>query len=496
MSDGSKLGKYRLLHSLATGGMGEVFLARHEGPAGFSKLVVVKRLLPYLASDPVFVKLFLAEAKLAAQLSHPNVVQIYELGEESGSWFIAMEHVHGKSLRTVINQQLATVRSFPPVLAARIAWQALQGLEHAHRSKDEGGRPLEIVHRDVTPENLMLSYDGAVKLVDFGIAKATSAGTTHARTPKGKYSYMSPEQIGGGALDPRTDVYGLGVTLYELLSGVRPFIADNPLTLAKLISEAPPPPLVEQQPGLPEALGAIVMRAIDKDPARRFQSASEMALALERFIDESGERAGAEELSGLMRSLFDAEPLEPEGLLQSTAGLIRAPEPIRSGAAELPTAPISNQPAIPKRPRRRLVVAAAGVLAAALVTTAIASKAFEEAPRETPPALAAVAALPSEPAPPEPAPTEPPPPEPAQQPTHLKRTRTGHVTVRAHPWAEVFLSGKSLGTTPLAPIRVPAGRQVFVLKNGKLGVERKVSVLVPVGGQVLIKENLLGGPAP
>ena len=195
-----QLGKYRLYHHLASGGMGEVFLARHEGPAGFAKNVVVKRILGGIASDETFVTMFLNEARLAAMIEHPNVVQIFDLGLEGDTYFIAMEYIHGRSLRQVRRRLAELKRAFPSVLAARICSQVLQGLHYAHTLSDEHGQPLQIVHRDVSPDNVLIGFNGVTKVVDFGIAKAAvNVSTTRAGAVKGKFAYMAPEQITGKA---------------------------------------------------------------------------------------------------------------------------------------------------------------------------------------------------------------------------------------------------------------------------------------------------------
>ncbi|MCU0699891.1 MAG: serine/threonine protein kinase, partial [Myxococcaceae bacterium] len=253
------IGKYRVLKHLATGGMGEVFLARQDGPRGFAKLVVIKRLLPQYARDPGFLEMFLNEARLAAQLHHPNIVQVFDLGEESGLFYLAMEYVHGATLRA-IRQKLAE-RNVPvdPLLAAALVAQGLHGLHHAHTLTSDGGQLLRIVHRDVSPDNLLVGFDGAVKVVDFGIAKATSgASTTTTGTVKGKFAYMAPEYLAGDAIDGRADVYSMGVVLYELLVGSRPFRGNSEPALIMAIMRDAPPPLREKAAHVPAALEAIV----------------------------------------------------------------------------------------------------------------------------------------------------------------------------------------------------------------------------------------------
>ncbi|MGQ0504610.1 MAG: serine/threonine protein kinase [Myxococcaceae bacterium] len=304
MDHPEKLGKYRLISLLATGGMGEVFLAKQEGPAGFSKTVVIKRILRHLASDQGFVEMFLLEARLAAMIAHPNVVQIFELGKQDESYFIAMEYVHGLSLRA-IKQHLANRKEvFSPILAARVCAQALLALHYAHSLTDANSRKLNIVHRDVSPDNVLVSFGGAVKLVDFGIAKAqVGASTTRTGTLKGKYAYMAPEQISGGQVDCRADIYACGVLLYELLTGSRPYTALSEPGLIHAIMYSSPKDAREKNPLVPAAMNDLIMKALAKDPAQRFASAEEMATALEDFIHDSGETLNQAHIGAFLTEL-------------------------------------------------------------------------------------------------------------------------------------------------------------------------------------------------
>lgn len=305
-----RLGRYKLLRMIATGGMGEVYLARQEGPAGFAKGAVVKRILPHLANDPAFVEMFLNEARLAAVLNHPNVVQIFELGQAEGTYFIAMEYVHGRSLRAIRKRAEEIEFPVPLILYARLMSLALQGLHHAHMLTDSTGASLNIVHRDVSPDNVLIGFNGAVKLVDFGIAKA-SVGVSVTRTGsvKGKFAYMSPEQLTGGAADGRADVYSAGVVLYELITGGRPFVAPTePALISAVLNDTPLPPKA-RNPAVHVMLDGLVMKALSKKPEDRFQSADEMSAALEDYIHEAGGTTGASQgqILILLRHLFGAD---------------------------------------------------------------------------------------------------------------------------------------------------------------------------------------------
>ncbi|MFP2901468.1 serine/threonine-protein kinase, partial [Corallococcus sp. 4LFB] len=273
-------GKYLLIKRLALGGMAELFLA-HKPPD--PTLVVIKRILPYLSEEPEFVQMFLDEARIAAQLHHPNIVQVHELGKEGDNIFICMEYVEGVDLRRVLVEEHKFGASMPYGVAAKICAAIAAGLDHAHFSRGVDGRPLELIHRDVSPQNVMISYDGRVKLVDFGIAKA---GAFMERSKpgviKGKFLYLSPEQIMQERLDHRADIYALGVMLYEITTGKQPF--HRPTTEGILYAirseEAAPPHLV--RPDYPEALSRIVMRCLVKDRTQRYQRASTCATTWRR----------------------------------------------------------------------------------------------------------------------------------------------------------------------------------------------------------------------
>jgi serine/threonine-protein kinase len=236
-----QLGRYQLVKKLATGGMAEVFLAKTVGPMGFEKTLVIKRILPHLAEDPAFVEMFLHEAKLAAQFSHPNVVQIFDFGVADGAYYLAMEHIDGPNLRSVL--RAAPERRLSPVLSARLVTFACEGLSYAHEFADQTtGEPMGITHRDVSSDNLLISRNGTVKVVDFGVAKVFGQGSTRAGVLKGKIAYMSPEQI-MGAVDRRSDVYALGVILYEMASGARPYDQKQEVPLLTAILQEAPVPL-------------------------------------------------------------------------------------------------------------------------------------------------------------------------------------------------------------------------------------------------------------
>ncbi|MFN0064069.1 MAG: serine/threonine protein kinase [Myxococcaceae bacterium] len=308
----TRFGKYTLIDRLAVGGMAEIFLAVHAGMAGFQKIVVIKRIRPHLSKETNFVQMFLNEAKLAAQLNHPNIVQIYDLGRIGPSYFIAMEHLFGRDMRRIIPKAEGQNIPFPMVYALKIASSVCEGLYCAHQKTDLLGNPLNIVHRDVTPENIFVSFDGTVKILDFGIAKAANrTDQTRAGEIKGKLSYMSPEQAMGRPLDRRSDVFSLGVVLYEWLTGFKLFTGDSEVAILRSITEGKIYAPSYFKADIPEGVERILMRALQKDPAARYQTAWEMQYDLDQFLGGYEFTPSNIHLSNFLKQLF-ADELEAE----------------------------------------------------------------------------------------------------------------------------------------------------------------------------------------
>ncbi|WP_224247431.1 serine/threonine-protein kinase [Hyalangium gracile] len=312
-----QFGKYLLLKRLAVGGMAEIWLAKQLGLQGFEKLVVVKRILDQHSTEKEFVQMFLDEARLAATLNHPNVVQIYDLGQEQSSFYIAMEFIAGHDLLAILRKGKRAQVALPPAIAARLVAGACEGLHYAHTRKDNAGNPLNIVHRDVSPSNILVTYEGGVKVVDFGIAKAESHSTkTEGGKLKGKYSYMSPEQIRSVPLDARSDVFALGIVLYEILVGRRLFKRDNELAIMQDILEGEVRPASELRPDVPPALDEILEKALQKDRRKRYASAQEMQLALEKYLASTPEPPTSVHVSRFMLELFAEEHAAYQALLR------------------------------------------------------------------------------------------------------------------------------------------------------------------------------------
>jgi len=290
---------------LATGGMAEIHLARQTGIEGFERIVVVKKILPTLAGDESFLEMFFDEARIAALLNHPNIVQIYDLGKEGEEYFIAMEYLEGESLAYLERQARKKKIYMPPHLAAGIIAMLCDGLDYAHAFQGPEGKPLQIVHRDVSPQNVIILFNGGVKLVDFGIAKAASQlHMTRVGTMKGKLTYMSPEQVLGKTVDRRSDIFSLGVILWEVLTRRRLFKRPSePATLQAIMNEDIPE-IREIRPEVPLELEAIALKALQKDPADRFENASAMGNALRDHIREASVSAGIREISSFIGEVF------------------------------------------------------------------------------------------------------------------------------------------------------------------------------------------------
>ena len=281
------LDKYRLVARLGTGGMAEVFLAVLQGPVGFQRLLVVKRLRGDLMGDTTYEGMLLAEARLAARLHHPNIVQTFEVGEDGKCPFIVMEYLDGQPLHRIAQAARTNPAILDPIMAATIIAEALSGLHYAHELADYDGTPLNIIHRDISPQNLFVTYDGEVKLVDFGIAKASlDEVATEVGVVKGKLTYMSPEQTRCETLDRRTDIFAMGVVFWELLANRRLFGGDNPVEAINAIHGGVRPKAAEfVGTGVPPELDAVCARALQPDAARRFQTAVEMRECIEDFLE-------------------------------------------------------------------------------------------------------------------------------------------------------------------------------------------------------------------
>lgn len=300
-----QLGRYRLVKSLGVGGQAEVFKARYSGPGGFERTVVVKRILPANCEDAEFLRMFAAEARILGMLHHPNVVQAYDVGESDGALFLVLEYVDGPSLGRLMRVLRNAKLTLQPAFAAHFAREVCRALDYVHRLRDSDGKPLNVIHRDVTPSNIVLTSAGSVKLLDFGIAKYESSEVhTRQHAVKGKPAYLAPEAIEGRPTDARMDLFAVGVVLHELLTLTPLFGADHDLTILHKVLEMPIARPSEKRPDIPPALDAIVMKALERDPARRYASAAEMVRDLDELV--VGSRFHVDDV---VRFLHGIEPL-------------------------------------------------------------------------------------------------------------------------------------------------------------------------------------------
>jgi tRNA A-37 threonylcarbamoyl transferase component Bud32 len=365
-------GKYALIRRLALGGMGEVFLAQQTGGvAGTERLAILKSLLPELAAQDGFIDQFLDEARVAAKLNHPNIVQMFEAGLWNGVYFIAMEYIRGENLSRIAKTARSRGVKIPLHVLVRIVRDALLGLGHAHTAHDEmTGAPLGVVHRDVSPQNIMVRMDGVTKVVDFGIAKAgNKSSRTATGVLKGKLQYMAPEQVQGEAVDARTDQFAMGVVLWELVTDARLFEGDNEIQLLKAVLVQPIPKPSLYAPGLPHDLEATILRMLSRDPAGRFASCEDAADALTAWLNTGSRRVTEAEVAGWIKEIVGeavdetTRNLAPTGdnfvlgLHGANAGVVRSIPPSTPGTQPTFVRQLEHR-------RRATVAVAAGTIAA------------------------------------------------------------------------------------------------------------------------------------
>jgi serine/threonine protein kinase len=299
-------GRYELLGLLGQGGMGHLYVAERRGIQGFAKTVALKRILPHLADSSQLREMFLNEARTAARLEHPNIVATYELGEVDGQYFISMEYLPGEDLSAVI-ARCQGAHPIPIEIAAALAQQAAQGLHYAHEARDVQGRPINLVHRDVNPRNIFVTYHGVVKLLDFGVVRGAPSTKSIPGVFKGKYGYCAPEQLEGGRVDRRTDVFCLGIALWECLTGTRLFDAGSEVLAIDAVRSRRVDAPSALRPEVPRALDDIALRALNRDPAQRYQSAQDMSEDLEHFLLQRDERPTSKSIGRWLESIFGAE---------------------------------------------------------------------------------------------------------------------------------------------------------------------------------------------
>lgn len=337
LPSGTPFGQYQLESLIATGGMAEVFKARMQGVEGFQKIVAIKRILSHLTDNDEFVTMFIDEAKLAAQLQHPNIIHIYDLGKIDKSYYIAMEFIDGRDLRSILRTLEEQKRRMPTSLAVYIGSRLAAALDYAHRKRDLQGSAMALVHRDVSPQNVLISYDGDIKLCDFGIAKAASkASHTRAGALKGKLQYMSPEQAWGKDLDHRSDIFSLGLVLYEMITGRKAFAGDSELSILEQVRS---PKLLsprEIDNTIAVELDRVVMKSLQHDRERRYQTAAELAAELEAILQATKPVPGAAELGAFLTELEGRGRSTPPAAPTPEA---KGPEPVAAVAEPRRPAP-------------------------------------------------------------------------------------------------------------------------------------------------------------
>jgi TonB family protein len=397
---GTPFGQYELIEPIATGGMAEVYRARMMGLEGFQKIVAIKRILPHLTDNDEFVTMFVDEAKLAAQLQHPNIIHIYDLGKIERSYYIAMEYIDGKDLRSILRSLDDKKARLPLGLALFIASRLAAALDYAHRKRDLQGKAMALVHRDVSPQNVLISYDGDIKLCDFGIAKAASKAThTRAGALKGKLQYMSPEQAWGKDIDNRSDIFSLGLVLHEMLTGRKGFAGDSDLSILEQVRAPKLVPPREIDPSIPPEVERVVLKALQEDREQRYQTAAEFAAELGNILQLIRPTPGASELGAFLADLVGRErpssgagtPIPRPATARPAVPPLEPPRP--KPAPRIPVMePVSEEtPAEFVAPNRSRFLPAASVgvailvvAAAALVYTRAKRPAMGTAPEATP----------------------------------------------------------------------------------------------------------------
>ncbi|MFZ5470782.1 MAG: protein kinase domain-containing protein [Myxococcota bacterium] len=372
-------GKYFLVRKIAEGGMAEIFLAKQVGAEGFERNVVIKRMLQHISSVPDFVGMFLDEARLAARLAHPNIIGINDLGLADGCYYICMEYLAGEDFSTVLRTARRRREYVPLQVVMRVIADAAHGLHFAHDFADDQGKPLNIVHRDISPSNIYVTYQGQVKLLDFGIAKAESRVTnTTAGVVKGKYMYMSPEQARSGAVDRRSDVFSLGLSLYEAVTNIRPFARDNDLAILNAVLQCDYVPPRKMRSDLPPEVETIIVKALAPKVEDRYQTAGAMAADIERFLGATTSASGGAMVATYLCSLFGEERLANKTRIPTLASLAQSgvdvpgfsnpyspktdPE-VDEAAKDAATRAVGQPPTVQRALRRRRGVGALGLLA-------------------------------------------------------------------------------------------------------------------------------------
>ncbi len=352
MSFPVRFGKFLLLERVNVGGMAEVFKAKATGVAGFERILAIKRILPNLVEDDEFIRMFIDEARIAVQLNHANIVQIYELGKQGEHYYIAMEYIPSRDLRGILDRLRASGQLMPIAQAAYITAKVAEGLDYAHRRKDPQGNPMNIIHRDVSPQNVLVGFEGDVKVIDFGIAKAANrASKTQAGVLKGKFGYMSPEQVRGLPIDRRSDIFAVGVLLYEMLTGERLFIGESDFSTLERVRNADVIAPTSFNKKISPQLEQIVLKTLAREVEDRYQWASELARDLQGFVTDATGAYNARRVAASMREMYAPEvALEKKKLEEFMR--IAVDEPSKALQAESSVLPLPNRTGMNEAPAR------------------------------------------------------------------------------------------------------------------------------------------------
>jgi serine/threonine-protein kinase len=539
-------GRYELLDKLGEGGMAEVFKARLRGGAGIDKLLVIKRILPSVSSDPEFIRLFVNEAKIALPLTHGNITSTFEFGDVSGQYFLAMEYIHGQDLATVLHRCGEARVRMPVEAALYVASEVAKGLNYAHSYISPTGGRIQVVHLDVSPQNVLISYDGAVKLTDFGIASLHRRPDADGKI-RGKACYLAPEQALGKDVDGRTDIFALGTVLYEALTGVRPFDAPEDLAAVAKVIKAEAAPPSQFRPGMPVNVEEVIMKALHREPHFRYERAADFQVALSQLLFQIAPSYTSQDLAEWMREMFaweiveqlpeaqragmrdrllfqfaqarvdvDAESKSYEELLKmgtvsipaAGAGMLAGPDgaptrSLRPGGSGGPVVAPPTGLLARLSPLQRVLLGGAAVV---LLVGAFAIVPIVKGGGATPVPTGGVAATqPVEPdefvdddeplTGPAPAATGPtgaagPAKGATPAPAPVKR-RAGYLSCNSWPWSVVYLDKRRLpGNTPLSRVRVPEGTHRLRFVNPELGLSKEVSVTIVAGAEKTVAVKL------
>lgn len=514
-----RFGRYLLVSKLATGGMAEIFLAKLRGAEGFEKEIVIKKILPQWSQDTDFVGMLIDEAKIAVQLNHPNIVQIHELAREDEAFYIAMEYVHGVDLRRLMQKTTLGDRKIPLEVSLTIVREMLEGLAYAHAKRDPKGRPMEIIHRDISPQNVLVSFDGTVKITDFGIARAASRShETIGGVLKGKFAYMSPEQANQETLDLRSDLFSAGVVLYEMVTGERLFYRGSDIDTLDRVRRGQVTFSPKADKILPPRLKEILTKALAKRREDRYPDAATFREEILRLARRSKKDLRRDKVGAFVSGLFAEEITQQmeedtKRLTQATTLLLDETRSLatkeifvrREEMADLTTVaspvipepiPPSVRPSFPRRVGKRVWLAGSLTVSALLILLVVTlrpSKEISNLPASPPPPHSRENPLPPE-APPPPvregqaisADIEIPPPVVSEEKKggSAPEVETGFLNVQAVPWGYVTIDGGKRLETPVRRLPLKAGRHtVKVFQGPNLAAASHITV---VGGEEVV----------